>query len=185
MAIARTGELSAPSMARAIGLTSSRRVRGKEFLHGLARRRLVLGFLPALDEGGIGGERGELSRRGFGVVQVVPEEDEEWRLTTGDELARHVEEELAAVHRLLEGLPGGFAHLRARGLELVRPAVEHFEERLAVAVEADRLEHDSGRHAVRRRLDQPHDVRAADAHAREMAAADAQMIEQGEMIRRV
>src|SRR5262245_27505869 len=40
---------------------SARRVLGQELLHGLLRRRLVLGLLPVLDERGVRRERRDLA----------------------------------------------------------------------------------------------------------------------------
>jgi hypothetical protein len=117
-----------------------------------------------------GASAGDLSRRGLWMVQIIAQQYQQGRLTARDKLARHVEEKLAAVHGLLEGFPGRPAHLGARGPELIRPAVEHLEEGLAIVVQADGLKHDGRCHALRRRLDQPHDVWTANAHSRHVEA---------------
>src|SRR5215472_8176874 len=102
-------------------MVSARRVLRQELRDGLLRRGLMLGLLPALDQRRVGGEGGELSRRRLGMVQIVAEQHEHRRLAAADEVARYIEEKVAAVHRRLERLPGRRAHLRARRLELGRP----------------------------------------------------------------
>src|SRR4029453_3753907 len=136
--------------------TSARRVLGQELFYGFLRRRLVFGLFPEFDERGVRRQRRGGSGRGVWMVQIIAQQYQQGRLTARDKLARYVEEKIAAVHGLLEGFPGRRAHVRARGPELIRPAVEHLEEGLAVVVQADGLKHDGRSPELGRPLVIPH-----------------------------
>jgi hypothetical protein len=75
---------------------------GQKVRDGLFRCRLVPGLFPMFDERGVRRQRGQLSRRGLRVVQIVAQQHQQRRLTAGDKVARHVEEELSIVHGLFE-----------------------------------------------------------------------------------
>src|SRR4029450_9819458 len=122
--------------------TSARRVFGQELFYGFLCRQLVLGLFPEFDERGVRRQRGDFSRRGLWMMQIIAQQYQQGRLTERDKLARHVKEKIAGGRGLLEGFPGRSAHIRARGPELIRPAVEHLEKGLAVVVQADGLKKD-------------------------------------------
>src|SRR5262245_19994599 len=115
-------------------------------------------------------------------MQIVAQQHQQRRLTFGDKFARHIEEEIAAVHGFFEGLQRLLARVRPPRLELVCPAVKHLKKSLTVVMQTDRLKHDGRHHTLRHRLDQAHDVRATDTHPGYMEAIDTQVIQQGELV---
>ena len=146
---------------------------------------VVFRFLPLLHVGGVGGQRVHVARRNLGMVQVATRHHQQRRLAGAHEIPRRIEQKIAAVHACLERFPGVRAHLRAVRLQIVRPAVEHVEERLPVVVQADGLKQHGRRHALRRLADQPHDVGPADTHADHVKALHPEVVEQGELVLRV
>ncbi len=115
------------------------------------------------------------------MVQVVAHQYQHRDIAPFHEVPVHVEDEVTVVHVGTEPGEVVFADI-VPVLEVVRPAVEHLVERLAILVEADGLLQHRCRHSFGLTLHQAEAVGTADAAAEDMAFFDVEVIQQVDMV---